>query len=151
MANIFWKTKLPFGIFLTVFFIFLFLKEQKQVHYYKKITPGDGVWAHEKCLKSILATGGGGGGKAAPWIPYKDMATGDLRPPGPRLIRGPWNFWWMGKIHQKFQVNAWPWDSCRFNYQKAEDKLFIRKFSNNIKSKLCHIKNSKTRGQTVWI
>ena len=37
MANIFWKTKLPFGIFLTVFFFFfLFLKEQKQVHYYEK-------------------------------------------------------------------------------------------------------------------
>ena len=36
-----------------------------------------------------------------------------------------------------------------FNYQKAEDKIFFYKFSKNIKSKLYHIENSKTRGQTV--
>ena len=36
-----------------------------------------------------------------------------------------------------------------FNYQEADDKIFICKFSKNVKSKLYHTKNSKTRGQTV--
>ena len=31
--------------------------------------------------------------------------------------------------------------------QKADDKIFVCKFSKNIKSKLYHIENSKTRGQ----
>ena len=38
-----------------------------------------------------------------------------------------------------------------FNYQKAEDKSFICKFSKNVKSKIYHIENRKTRGQTVQI
>ena len=36
-----------------------------------------------------------------------------------------------------------------FNYQKADNKIFVCKFSKNVKSKLYHIENSKTRGQTV--
>ena len=36
-----------------------------------------------------------------------------------------------------------------FNYRKADDKIFVCKFSKNVKSKLYHIENSKTRGQTV--
>ena len=36
-----------------------------------------------------------------------------------------------------------------FHYQKADDKVFVSKFSKNYKSKLYHIENSKTRGQTV--
>ena len=36
-----------------------------------------------------------------------------------------------------------------FNYQKADDKISVVKFSKNVKFKLCHIENSKTRGQTV--
>ena len=36
-----------------------------------------------------------------------------------------------------------------FNYQKADDKILVCKFSKNVKSKLYHIKNSKTRGQIV--
>ena len=40
--------------------------------------------------------------------------------------------------------------SCSlFNYQKADNKMFVCKFSKNFKSKLYHIENSKTRGQTV--
>ena len=35
------------------------------------------------------------------------------------------------------------------NFQKAEDKIFVCKFSENIKSKIYHIENSKTKGQTV--
>ena len=35
-----------------------------------------------------------------------------------------------------------------FNAQKADDKIFICTFSNNVSSKLYHIENSKTRGQT---
>ena len=33
--------------------------------------------------------------------------------------------------------------------KKAEDKIFICKFSKNAKSKQYHIDNLKTRGQTV--
>ena len=33
--------------------------------------------------------------------------------------------------------------------RKADDKIFVCKFSKNVKSKLYHIENSKTRGQTV--
>ena len=33
--------------------------------------------------------------------------------------------------------------------KKADDKIFVCTFSNNIKSKLYHIENSKTRGQKV--
>ena len=36
-----------------------------------------------------------------------------------------------------------------FNYRKADDKIFVCKFSKNGKSKLYHTENSKTRGQTV--
>ena len=36
-----------------------------------------------------------------------------------------------------------------FNNQKADDKIFVCKFSKNVKSKLYYIENSKTRGQTV--
>ena len=36
-----------------------------------------------------------------------------------------------------------------FNYQKADNKIFVCKFSKNVKSKLHHTENSKTRGQTV--
>ena len=35
------------------------------------------------------------------------------------------------------------------NYQKADDKIFVCKFSKNVKSKLYYIENSATRGQTV--
>ena len=38
-----------------------------------------------------------------------------------------------------------------FNYQKADSKIFVCQFSRNVKSKLYHIENSKTRGQTVKI
>ena len=34
-------------------------------------------------------------------------------------------------------------------YQNADDKIFVRKFSKNVNSKLYHIDNSKSRGQTV--
>ena len=34
-------------------------------------------------------------------------------------------------------------------YQKADNKIFVCKFSKYIKSKLYHIERSKTRGQTV--
>ena len=34
-------------------------------------------------------------------------------------------------------------------YQKADDKIFVCKFSKHVKSKLYCIENSKTRGQTV--
>ena len=34
-------------------------------------------------------------------------------------------------------------------YRKADDKIFVCKFSKNVKSKLYHIENLKTRGQTV--
>ena len=33
--------------------------------------------------------------------------------------------------------------------KKADDKIFVRKFSKNVKSKLYYIENSKTRGQTL--
>ena len=33
--------------------------------------------------------------------------------------------------------------------KKADDKIFVSKFSKNVKSKIYHIENSKTRGQTV--
>ena len=36
-----------------------------------------------------------------------------------------------------------------FHYQKADDKVFVCKFSKNVKSKLYHIENSKTRVQIV--
>ena len=36
-----------------------------------------------------------------------------------------------------------------FLYQKADNKLFVCKFSKNVNSKLYHIENSKTRGLTV--
>ena len=36
-----------------------------------------------------------------------------------------------------------------FNYHKAEDKIFVCEFSKNVKPKLYHIENSKTREQTV--
>ena len=39
--------------------------------------------------------------------------------------------------------------SLSFNYQKAEDKTSVCKFSKIVKSKLYHIENSKTRGQKV--
>ena len=39
--------------------------------------------------------------------------------------------------------------SPSYNYQKADNKIFVCKFSKNIKSKLYHIENSKTRGQTI--
>ena len=35
-----------------------------------------------------------------------------------------------------------------FNSQKTEDKIFISKFKRKAKSKVYHIANSKTRGQT---
>ena len=35
------------------------------------------------------------------------------------------------------------------NYQTVDDKMFICKFSKNVKSKIYHTENSKTRGQTV--
>ena len=35
------------------------------------------------------------------------------------------------------------------NNQKAYNKIFVCKFSNNIESKLYHIENSKTREQAV--
>ena len=38
-----------------------------------------------------------------------------------------------------------------FNYQKADNKIFVCKFSKNVKSMLYHTENSKTRGQTVQI
>ena len=36
-----------------------------------------------------------------------------------------------------------------FNYQKADDKIFVCEFSNIVKYKLCQIKNSKTRANSV--
>ena len=36
-----------------------------------------------------------------------------------------------------------------FATKKADDKIFACKLSKNVKSKLYHIENSKTRGQTV--
>ena len=36
-----------------------------------------------------------------------------------------------------------------FNYQKAEDKVFICKLSKNVKSKLYPIENSKMRANSV--
>ena len=33
--------------------------------------------------------------------------------------------------------------------KKADDKIFVCKFSKNVKSKLYPIENSETRGQTV--
>ena len=36
-----------------------------------------------------------------------------------------------------------------FNYQKVDNKTFVCKFSKNVQSKLYHIENSMTRGQTV--
>ena len=36
-----------------------------------------------------------------------------------------------------------------FNFQKANEKIFVRKFSKSGRSKLYHFENSKTRGQTV--
>ena len=36
-----------------------------------------------------------------------------------------------------------------FDYQTADDKISVCKFSKNVKPKLYHIENSKTRGQTV--
>ena len=36
-----------------------------------------------------------------------------------------------------------------FSYQKADDKIFVCKFSKNAKSKLYHIETSRTRGKTV--
>ena len=44
-----------------------------------------------------------------------------------------------------FQIREHRLNSAR----KADDKIFIFKFSKNVKSKLYHIKNSKTKGQTV--
>ena len=41
-------------------------------------------------------------------------------------------------------------DSWRY-VCSADDKIFICKFSKKFKSKLYHIENSKTRGQTVEI
>ena len=38
-------------------------------------------------------------------------------------------------------------NSYNYMYQKADDKIFICKFSKNVKSKLYHIENSGTRGQ----
>ena len=35
-----------------------------------------------------------------------------------------------------------------FNYQKADNKIFVCRFSKKFKSKLYHIENLKTRGQT---
>ena len=36
-------------------------------------------------------------------------------------------------------------------YQKADDKIFVCKFSKHVMPKLYHIESSKTRGQTVQI
>ena len=36
-------------------------------------------------------------------------------------------------------------------YQKADDRIFVCKFSKNIKSKIYSIENSKTREQTMKI
>ena len=36
-----------------------------------------------------------------------------------------------------------------FNYQKADDKIFVCKFAKIFKSKLYRIENSKTSGQTA--
>ena len=36
-----------------------------------------------------------------------------------------------------------------FNYQNADEKLFVCKFKKNVKFKLYHIENSKTRGRAV--
>ena len=33
--------------------------------------------------------------------------------------------------------------------KKADDKIFVCKFSKKVRAKLYHIENSKTRGQTV--
>ena len=33
--------------------------------------------------------------------------------------------------------------------KKADDKIFVCRFSKNVKPKLYHIENSKTKGQTV--
>ena len=57
-----------------------------------------------------------------------------------KIIRPPY----VGQYH-------WPGtEISEFNYyQKADDKIFICKFSKNVKSKLYHIENSKTRRQTV--
>ena len=38
-----------------------------------------------------------------------------------------------------------------YNYKKADDKFSSAFFKKKIKSKLYHIENSKTRGQTVKI
>ena len=40
-----------------------------------------------------------------------------------------------------------PFGHQLFNYQKADDKIYVCKFSKKIKSKLYHIEKSKTRGQ----
>ena len=39
------------------------------------------------------------------------------------------------------------WSELLLAYQKADNKIFICKFSKNVKSELNHIENSKTRGQ----
>ena len=43
-------------------------------------------------------------------------------------------------FHRKMQQSV-------FNYQRAEDKIFVCKFSKNVESKLYHIENVETRGQ----
>ena len=39
--------------------------------------------------------------------------------------------------------------SSKDGYREADDKIFVCKFSKNVKFKLYHTENSKTRGQTV--
>ena len=51
-----------------------------------------------------------------------------------------------------FDLIVYPVEAVRltlYNYQRADDKIFVCKFSKNVKSKLYHIQNSTTRGQTV--
>ena len=46
---------------------------------------------------------------------------------------------WLPDLIHEFKI---------FKYQKADDKIFVCKFSKNVKSKLYYIENSKTREQT---
>ena len=45
-------------------------------------------------------------------------------------------------IQREFNVNS-------LTTKKADDKIFVCKFSKNVKSKLYHTENSNTRVQTV--
>ena len=56
------------------------------------------------------------------------------------LMKYFWKFYGLKPCHMLFGA---------LRYQKADNKIFICKFSKKVKSKLYHIENSKTRGQTV--